>query len=194
MADKNQKRKDILASARALFKEKGFHSTKIEEIAQGAGVGKGTIYEYFKNKQEIFDETCIEYVESIYLSMEELRLMDICFRDKISLMFKEKKSSLYGEFEKNPIDYIMSYKNSMSEKVLISMFNHISYMNKIVIEIINQGKEEGVVKKDIPSELIACLTIGALKEYFNNKLHKKESDFSDEDIIFDLLLNGFGVK
>ena len=67
MADKNQKRKDILASARALFKEKGFHSTKIEEIAQGAGVGKGTIYEYFKNKQEIFDETCIEYVESIYL-------------------------------------------------------------------------------------------------------------------------------
>lgn len=194
MADKNQKRKDILASARALFKEKGFHSTKIEEIAQGAGVGKGTIYEYFKNKQEIFDETCIEYVESIYLSMEELRLMDICFRDKISLMFKEKKNSLYGEFEKNPIDYIMSYKNSMSEKVLISMFNHISYMNKIVIEIINQGKEEGVVKKEIPSELIACLTIGALKEYFNNKLHKKESDFSDEDIIFDLLLNGFGVK
>lgn len=194
MADKNQKRTDILASARVLFREKGFHKTKMEEIALKAGVGKGTIYEYFKNKQEIFDETCIEYVESIYLNMKGLSHMDICFKDKILMLFKERKDSVYEEYEKNPIDYIMSYKNSISEKVLIAMFARISDMNKIIIEIINQGKEEGVVKKDIPSDIVACFIVGTLKEYFNNKFHKKESDFSGEDMIFDLLLNGFGVK
>ena len=60
MAEKNQKKNDILSAAKSLFKEKGFHNTKMDEIAANAGVGKGTLYEYYKNKQDIFDEACIE--------------------------------------------------------------------------------------------------------------------------------------
>jgi AcrR family transcriptional regulator len=194
MAEKNQKRTDILMSARALFREKGFHNTKMEDIALRAGVGKGTLYEYFKNKQEIFDETCVDCVESIYQKVEEIRSKDISFKDKILLLFKGRRNSLHENFEKNPIDYIMSYKNLVSEKVLKIMFGHISDMNKIIIEIVNQGKEEGVVRKDIPSEMVACFIVGTVGECFNIKMYKKDSDFSEEDLIFNLLFNGFGVK
>lgn len=194
MAEKNQKRTDILTSARALFRENGFHNTRMDDIALRAGVGKGTLYEYFKNKQEIFDETCIEYVESILEKTVEISSMDISFKDKILLLFTERKSTLYKEFDKNPIDYIMSYKNIISEKVLITMFGHIVDMNKIIIEIIDQGKEEGVVRKDIPSNIIASFLVGTLGEYFNLKMHKKDYDFGNDDCIFNLLFNGFGVK
>lgn len=192
MAEKNQKRNDILTSARALFKEKGFHNTKMNDIAQGAGVGKGTLYEYFKNKQEIFDETCVERVTKVREQMEEILNMDITFKDKIMLMFKEGQKSVDEDFEKNPIDYIMSYKNNISEKVLKTMFGHITDMNKVIIEIIEQGKKEGVVKKEISSDIIACLIVGTMGEYFNLKMYKKDY-VADENIIFDLLFNGMGM-
>lgn len=192
MAEKNQKRNDILTSARVLFKEKGFHSTKMDDIAQGAGVGKGTLYEYFKNKQDIFDETCVEYVVKMLENVEKIRSMDITFKDKIMLMFKEgHHKSIHENFEKNPIDYIMSYKNIISEKVLKIMFNYISDFNKIIVEIIEQGKAEGVVRKDIPSDIIACLIVGTMGEYFNFKMLKNDYEV-DYDTILNLVFNGIG--
>ncbi|MGD9567037.1 MAG: TetR/AcrR family transcriptional regulator [Sedimentibacter sp.] len=192
MAEKNQKRNDILTSARVLFKENGFHNTKMDDIAQSAGVGKGTLYEYFKNKQEIFDETCVEYVTTMREFMEEIRNMDIAFKDKIMLMFREGQKSVNEDFEKNPIDYIMSYKNIISEKVLKTMFSHVTEMNKVIIEIIDQGKDEGMVRKEIPSDLIACLIVGTMGEYFNLLAYKKDYVI-EEDVIFNLLFNGMGM-
>jgi AcrR family transcriptional regulator len=194
MAEKNQKRTDILSSARALFKENGFHNTRMDDIAQNAGVGKGTLYEYFKNKQEIFDETCVECVKSIFERVEEISVMDISFKEKILILFNERKNTIDEELDKNPIDLIMSYKNIISEKVLKIMFDHISDTNKIMVEIIDQGKDEGVIRKDIPSDIIACAIVGTMGEYFNLRMYKKDYEFSEQDIIFNLLFNGFGVK
>lgn len=194
MAEKNQKRYDILSSARILFRKNGFHNTKMEDIAQTAGVGKGTLYEYFKNKQEIFDETCVDCVKSLREHMEEICIMDISFKDKLKLLFNVGRNSVNDDFEKNPIDYIMSYKNIISEKVVITMFDHISAMNKIIVEIINNGKEEGIVRMDIPSELIACSIVGTMGEYFNLKMHQEDYTFTDEEKIFNLLFHGIGVE
>lgn len=51
--DKEEKRCDIALAAIALFCEKGIQQTSIDQIAKSAGVAKGTIYLYFKNKEEI---------------------------------------------------------------------------------------------------------------------------------------------
>ena len=51
--DKEEKRCDIALSAITLFCEKGIQQTSIDQIAKSAGVAKGTIYLYFKNKEEI---------------------------------------------------------------------------------------------------------------------------------------------
>ncbi|HBV68826.1 MAG TPA: hypothetical protein DEF04_12110 [Clostridiales bacterium] len=194
MAEKNQKRNDILTSARALFSERGFHDTKMEDIAQGAGVGKGTLYEYFKNKQDIFDETCIEYLRTITEDVNRIGNMDISFREKLIMLFNERNNTIDDVFDKNPVDYIMSYKNIISEKTLITMFACVSEINSVIIDMIEGGKNEGVVKKDIPSDIIACCIVGTMGEYFNLKKNKKDYTFNDDDIIFNLLFDGFGVK
>lgn len=51
--DKDEKRCDIALASIKLFCDKGIQQTSIAEIAQSAGVAKGTIYLYFKNKEEI---------------------------------------------------------------------------------------------------------------------------------------------
>jgi len=54
--DENDKRYRIMKAAAKVFARKGFHRAKMEEIAQEAEVGKGTVYEYFSSKQQLFIE------------------------------------------------------------------------------------------------------------------------------------------
>ncbi len=52
--EKLAKQSDILSAARDLFLRKGYHETTLEEIARQADFGKGTIYNYFESKEELF--------------------------------------------------------------------------------------------------------------------------------------------
>lgn len=192
MAEYNQKRKDILASARYLFREKGFHNTKIEEIAAKAGIGKGTVYEYFTSKQEIFDETCIDKVAVIHDSLEEISSKNISFRKKIEEMLSMKETNT--EFVEASVDGVMTNKNIISKKVVMAMMNHVYDMYKIIMKMIDQGKEEGAVSKDVPSELIACLIVGASGEFVRYRHINRQTVPQDKEIIINLLFNGFGVK
>ncbi len=54
--DKEAKKARILQAAMQVFAEKGVAKTKMTDIALAAGIGKGTIYEYFRSKEEIFAE------------------------------------------------------------------------------------------------------------------------------------------
>ena len=65
--EKNIRQREIFLAARELFVLKGYHNTTLEEIAQQADFGKGTIYNYFKSKEELFlgiiNELAAEMVE-----------------------------------------------------------------------------------------------------------------------------------
>ena len=52
--EQHMRRETILDAARKLFKDKGFEATTVDEIAALAELGKGTIYSYFKSKDEIY--------------------------------------------------------------------------------------------------------------------------------------------
>jgi len=54
IVDKEQRRESILGAAFLIFSQKGYHSTKLADIAQAAGIGQGTLYYYFPTKEEIF--------------------------------------------------------------------------------------------------------------------------------------------
>lgn len=190
MAEKNQKKNEILRSANTLFKNKGFHNTKMEEIATNAGVGKGTLYEYFKSKQDIFDEFCIEKFESVKEMIEDICNKEITFKEKLTEIFYYKKKSM--ECEDLSMESILAYKNTISDDAIKIMMCHASDMFNVLIRIIDQGKEEGVVIQNIPSEVIACSISGTMGEYFRLRLFNDK--IIGEDVIFNLFFNGFGVK
>jgi AcrR family transcriptional regulator len=56
MPSKENKRDLIMEAAIQVLSRKGYHSTKMEEIAAAAGIGKGTIYEYFPSKLQLLQE------------------------------------------------------------------------------------------------------------------------------------------
>ncbi len=60
-----EKRRAILEQAIRTFAEVGFRSTDVQVIADRAGVGKGTVYRYFGNKEELFWATTFEVLERL---------------------------------------------------------------------------------------------------------------------------------
>ena len=69
LIDKTAKKMEIVESSLAVFARKGFKDTIMADIANSAGIGKGTVYEYFPNKQAIFFE--------VFKLMQEERDRDI---------------------------------------------------------------------------------------------------------------------
>jgi len=55
--DKEEKRRQIAKAARQQFGLKGFANTKMDDVARAAGVGKGTIYEYFQDKESLLQDS-----------------------------------------------------------------------------------------------------------------------------------------
>ncbi len=66
MSKTKDKDQDILAAAAAIFSSKGFHHASIGDIADAAGIGKGTVYEYFPSKDALLKEvvhlSCTRYL------------------------------------------------------------------------------------------------------------------------------------
>ncbi len=71
MTTRDQARKRILEAARKLFLERGFEAANLDEVAQRAGVAKGTIYRYFDSKAELYVEVLVWNAESF---VERMRL------------------------------------------------------------------------------------------------------------------------
>jgi AcrR family transcriptional regulator len=59
------RREDILKAAREVFKQSGYEKAHVAEIAQRAGVAKGTVYLYFESKRAMLDALCDLYQEMI---------------------------------------------------------------------------------------------------------------------------------
>lgn len=68
--EENAKRRQIIAGARAVFLAQGFDAASMNDIARAAGVSKGTLYVYFKHKEQLFEaiveEQCDLQAEGIF--------------------------------------------------------------------------------------------------------------------------------
>ena len=135
IVDKVQKKKDIALACKALFIEKGINGLTISELAKTAGVGKGTIYEYFKNKEEIVFEI-VNILMQKHSEVLELEILNIeSTKDKIKkfseFFYNEDEYELreiYKEFVSvtlvNPTEQMMEFQ-TQSNKHYYRLFEEI---------------------------------------------------------------------
>lgn len=80
---REEKERAILEAAKALFLEKGLEAATMEELSQRAGLGKGTLYFYFKGKEEIALRLLSEGVGGLFEEMERVLASPLGPRDKL---------------------------------------------------------------------------------------------------------------
>ena len=112
IVDKVQKRKDIALACKTLFIERGIDKLTISEVAKTAGVGKGTIYDYFTNKEDIV----FEIINTILLERNEKKQSKL----ENIVTTKEKLKEFYSFFwSEEDADLRQLYKSFTS----ISLIN-----------------------------------------------------------------------
>ena len=106
IVNKEEKRRNIALSSRELLLEHGIGELTISQIARTAGVGKGTIYEYFENKEDIVFEIIRTFISEHEKRLDEISRSDLSAREKLFhffyLLFEnemaQKHLNIYKEF------------------------------------------------------------------------------------------------
>jgi AcrR family transcriptional regulator len=78
--------REILEAARRVFSEKGFHATRMSDIAHAAGVSQGTLYHYFRSKDDLFLALCSIWADLMEAGIRALSEEHMSASDKLSAM------------------------------------------------------------------------------------------------------------
>jgi len=76
------RQEQILQAARQVFADQGFHNTRMSDIAQATGVSQGTLYHYFRSKDELFLAVLNVWNQQIKSVVEQLPVADVHVTDK----------------------------------------------------------------------------------------------------------------
>ncbi|MFQ5903314.1 MAG: TetR/AcrR family transcriptional regulator, partial [Candidatus Binatia bacterium] len=92
IVDKNRKRKEILQAAMQVFAREGYHRARMEAVAEEARIGKGTVYEYFRSKTDLFialHEHMLSELKDFYMKeLSEIREPTLMLERFISVAFQ----------------------------------------------------------------------------------------------------------
>ena len=172
-----------MASAIRIFGEKGFQNATIAEIAKDAGIGDATIYEYFKNKEDLFFsipvEKTIEFCQELDLHLQGITEPFSKIRKFIwYYLYHLKMNPAYAR----TLLLEMRVNRSLVETKVYSSFKQ--FTGKI-LEILQEGQQQGVVRKDVNLYVLRQLILGILEHAVTRWLLKGQKyDLMDyyEDI------------
>jgi AcrR family transcriptional regulator len=166
IVDKVAKKAEILQVAMQVFAKKGVVKTKMIDIATAAGIGKGTIYEYFSSKEDIFSEayttvfqsmekSLIEAVNSLEDPIDKLRrLVDLSLQHFIteSREFIGIMMDFWAEGIRRKDQHIID---------LISLHEMYSKYRKLIAGILTEGIEKGQFR-NMDTHSMSAILIGSL--------------------------------
>lgn len=172
MANNTHSEKEILifnAVNKLLHEGIKLHTVKVADIAKEAGIGKGTIYDYFKSKEEI--------LEKAFLYNMDIELYENIKKIKFGDNFKDKVYIILDIIEKSTTDY-SSFSNILFSNLSHYEFKGILENNKDYI-----NKRYDLLKKSIND----LLSIGVLENII-----KEQEDKDYQIMVFESVVTGFG--
>ena len=143
--DKDKKRRDIAIACTELLLEKGMKNLTITEIAKTAGIGKGTIYDYFSNKEEIVFEIIRNFIEKHHHNLLNQSDKKTSTKQKVLYLFDVFLSE-YMTYEKH-LDVFREYLSvTLSSKCspMIEFNRECSnFIRNTLEDIIEEGINKG---------------------------------------------------
>lgn len=155
--DADTRRAEILDTAYMFFNAKGYDKTSIDDIVQEIAVAKGTIYYYFKSKEDIFkalvERRCNILIEQLIKVADDINLSAL---SKIELLLE--KEYLWELESDQFLSHFHSWKNiENNQKSLIYLTSHYS---PILAKVIKQGIGEGLFQTEFPLESSRLIMTG----------------------------------
>lgn len=145
-----ERRREILRAARVLFQTKDYEQTTMQDVMKSVGIAKGTIYHYFKSKQELLEAVIEEMVEE---SLEGMR--EILEKESGNALQKIQKLMERGRLsEEQPelLEHLHKPGNEAMHVRLLSLA--ITKQAPLYAELIEEGCREGIFCVENPLEIV----------------------------------------
>lgn len=165
IVDYEKKKCEIIEKAMNVFMQHGYYTTNLSGIAQECGMGRTTLYKYFKNKEEIFlgvVQYILEILEKDYKKI--LEKQGLSFLDKIKLIFSTLVSHSYREKNKmmmlSELSLILQrHGTNKAQEIQRQFSNGLISKFKFLLQEGIKSKE----LKDIDTEIMACTLFALVK-------------------------------
>ena len=184
----------ILDAAIEVIAEKGFHNSRVSDIAERAGVADGTVYLYFRSKEQILMAALDSAFEAFYRrAKEELasstdapaKLRTLA-RLHLRLLSQHRSLAVVLQTE---LRQSAKFLAEFSQRELKGYFN-------LIREIIREGQQAGSIRREVPDKIAAACLFGALDELVTSwVLSSRDYDLAaGADPVIDLLLSGMEAR
>jgi len=166
------KREAIIKAAIKIFARKGYFNSKVADIAGEAGIADGTVYLYFKSKDEIlhsvFDRAMEEFIAEGKREIAEIKEADRRLR-RVAELHLEK----LGADRDLAIVFQVELRGSTKFMEEFSAAGFAEYLG-IIHQTIEDGQKTGVFRKDLNATVCSKVLFGALDEMVTNWILSKK--------------------
>jgi len=196
--EKEYRRQEIIRAARKIFSNKGFNAATMEEIALQAELSPGTLYLYFKNKEELHTILSINILEHLADEIQKVVKEDISVEQKIE-RFWDVFIDVY-DYDSNILINLFHLQSgetlqNLSEDVLKELKVHSAMAHGAIIDIIKQGIDEGTFIDEHPvalADILWAAYSGIVLWVDSKRLLNDEKDFVKSTLrtAFKVILKG----
>jgi AcrR family transcriptional regulator len=193
-ANKYEKhRQDAIRSAAAVFADKGYHGSSTRDIAEHLGIKQGSLYYYFKSKEEALAEVCLYAVRDYAQQMDSIAASNQPFEAKLIATITSHVSKYReqnGAMKVYHAERLYLPKAKREKLYLLGS----GYRQKLE-GIFEQGIQNGAVRKDVDCHFATQAVIGMCNAWGELIVRNPEMDLFDViQKCTDVLSNGFADK
>ncbi len=177
---KREKKRRIVEAAARVFARRGFSGTVMTDIAAGAGIGKGTIYEYFSSKEDLFFAV-FEWFSNEMAAMAKVRISTL--GGSASERLKALNESLMNagvelkEFISLSMEFWAASASSPIRERFRQAFRGVyADFRQIVSSLIRDGIGRGEFRSDVDPESIAAVLVGSWDGLFLQTWFEEDFD------------------
>ncbi len=187
---KNLKRERIIETAFELFSKKNYHEVMMEDVAKLTDVAKGTVYNYFSSKEELYFSIMKQRMEKLTNSLTEKIASETNSIDSLHSFI----THLYMFMMKYQNFFLMYKKEFLKadNEICLELRSMEKSLNALLFEIIKTGTTKGLfrqVDENFAVNIILGSIFGAVQQGIDNKISEQEIRRVKENI-FDFVLHG----
>lgn len=184
----------ILTAAIKIFAKQGFHQSTVAQIAREAGVADGTIYLYFKNKDDILEHFYSQKAQQVFGRFRQAVNQADSAVDKLHNLIRIHLE----EFRNDPhMAIVYQIETRQQRQAARPHIKEMSVMYRDLInEIVALGQQEGTIRTHLPLGLVKRMISGTVDEVINAWIHKgADTDpVQAADALVDLFIRGIGAS
>lgn len=154
------RRRELLDAAVRVFAEKGFHASRVGDIAEDAGVAHGLLYHYFRSKEEVLETIFREVWEMLAADTERIEQSDVPLREQL-----RRFARIYlGSWLVTPELVAVLVREVARSPDLGSRIDDVRGVFHSLQRMIEAAQARGEVRPDCNPRLAAWVVYGALEE------------------------------